>query len=604
MADGVLASESAEITRLMDRVRLASGVREKAEAINNLFRYLAVTSEILKNARFRNGVKTIMLEFQNNPSLPPGTFDDSIRVFCRKLATYESGPIEACLTVGPAPIAAGSTGATAAAAAAAPTAAGAAASTSATGYEILGAGGFGAVFSPALPNTVDGVSTNYPGNVTKMFYGEEERNAAMNAVERLPAIMGVNKGHRAHRYSRKYRGSNLPPSLFALLRAKNPDLRKSTELYLMRMPHLGIDIEHIEGAYKEVRKRPFEHILKQIQKVIHQTATIASNNYAHFDIRPSNVMITPSTGDITIVDFDWLKSYDVLYSEYPLGFFSNPPESIFIKKMPIGGSELSEAGIRSFLRAYGRDTKLSNYEDQNLSKLSIGLEKKNINTKTSLHSKLMTANVENFKYLRSKGYTNIKLLVKEQFLPYVDNYGLGFTLIELIAHVYPFGVNGSTGEVTIDKLALASRIKKEGVPYSDAELDIIIAAIKDTIVLLNRMSSFKMEERPTPAGAAAEIDRIVSTAYPTAAAAPNAANANNNARRELMRMAYLAAPNNAANNAAANNAAANANNNASRELMRMAYLAGNTDVLRNTRRKNRKSRKARKARKSRRNTRR
>ena len=48
-------------------------------------------------------------------------------------------------------------------------------------YSILGEGGYGLVFSPALPNN----TTNYPGDVTKLFFKKDNLKKAVSNIETI-----------------------------------------------------------------------------------------------------------------------------------------------------------------------------------------------------------------------------------------------------------------------------------------------------------------------------------------------------------------------------------------------------------------------------------
>jgi hypothetical protein len=189
-------------------------------------------------------------------------------------------------------------------------------------YNILGSGSFGMAFKPALPNIEDDHIVNYPNNVTKIFFNKTNLNKVMNATKNIENLMGKNKGHRMYKYRHKYTVRNLPYKVARKLRklSKRKTVKKTNRVHLMRMPYLGIDIEKISNLenniYKEIRKINFEIILRQIQKLIHQTANLAKEKYGHFDIRTPNIVVHPKSGSITIIDFDWLKGIDFFFVNF------------------------------------------------------------------------------------------------------------------------------------------------------------------------------------------------------------------------------------------------------------------------------------------------
>lgn len=366
-------------------------------------------------------------------------------------------------------------------------------------YTVIGAGSYGAVIKPALSNTIEGKITSFPGNVTKLFFRERNLNSTMKKIRQLPEIMGENKGHRADRYTRTYKGSNLPESLITQLKEKI-HINPTDNLYLMRLPDLGKDATKIKEVETEFRNRNFLHVLSQIRKLIHQTAKLASVGYAHMDIRPPNVMLTPTTGDITIVDFDWLKSYRELFMTYPFGFYSNPPESLFIEEMENDGVIPSWIVWNSaqFEKTWNvRGVKYN--EDGTLNKKQIV-------------DLVLEANSENYRYLQSVDYVHTPDNASLFFLPYIDNYGLAMTLQEILYHIYFSPTNIKPEEYPIHKDALGRLLKNEDRDYTSKELDTIISTLAALYPLLDRMSSLRMVNRPTPIEAAAIIDDIYETA--------------------------------------------------------------------------------------------
>jgi serine/threonine protein kinase len=137
----------------------------------------------------------------------------------------------------------------------------------------------------------------------------------------------MNEGQRVNRYNESFLASNLSNRI-----QKNCDINANNmPIYPLRMPYLGVSFNQIrEEEIMQIRKIPFTVLVNQIHKLFKQVNRIREVGFIHGDIRESNIMINPSTGKITLIDFDWLMSTNEFYAgyQYSLGFYSNPPESL------------------------------------------------------------------------------------------------------------------------------------------------------------------------------------------------------------------------------------------------------------------------------------
>ena len=77
---------------------------------------------------------------------------------------------------------------------------------------------------------------------------------------------------------------------------------------LLLLPDAGIDLDH----YKEVRA----HLISIASQFLRAVAFLHANKVAHCDLKPSNVVVDPDTGRVTLIDFDlavrgcdWLAGY-------------------------------------------------------------------------------------------------------------------------------------------------------------------------------------------------------------------------------------------------------------------------------------------------------
>lgn len=200
--------------------------------------------------------------------------------------------------------------------------------------KVLGEGSFGIVVGPALPNWNDAQQlVEYPQNVTKIFRTSRNRNKAIANSRRLQRTVRQLEA-TAERYRRPYRLRNLNANIRERVRNYlGPGTHDNRVLSLLRAPYLGQSIYHIDrtqAAYRAVRQIPYQVLCAQMLKCMEVVQAIHAAGYIHGDIRETNVLCHLETGALTIIDFDWLKPFDVFYSEYPTFFYSHPPEALFI----------------------------------------------------------------------------------------------------------------------------------------------------------------------------------------------------------------------------------------------------------------------------------
>lgn len=501
--------EAGRVGELLNRVSSAHGKVEKAHVVRDMFDLLAESQYLIHNARFMATVKAKITEMSSEPPEIYAILESSIKRLCAKIkSVYPDDATVGCAHPA-APVA--------------PT-------VPKPDYRILGMGSYGAVIKPALPNMVDGKLTEFPNNVTKIFFSKDDLASAMNHISLLPEVMGENDGHRANTYTQKYQVKNLPKNIADELKKKNPYTRPTNPIHIVRMPDLGSDVKHIGDIYKQLREIPVGVILAQIQKLLHQTAKLAAKGYGHFDIREPNVMVTPETGALTIIDFDLLDTFEDLRYDYPHGFYSNPPESLFINSVD---EMLEEIGRNRGLDVFEfiDDDKLErSYIRHNWRAFENAYAVHGIHDITDYRYKLRRALVETADYLLGTD-TYGDAIVLDHYMPYVDNYGLGLTLLEFLSYVYPITV-GVPRDSLIE--SFRTRLSNKGTPYTTEELEAIVTALMATVDVLTRISSLELSKRPSPADAAREMDAIVDTYTRSLPAMAN------NARAELDRMTVLA----------------------------------------------------------------
>lgn len=431
-------------------------------------------------------------------------------------------------------------------------------------YKKLGQGSYGYVLEPAVPNRIGAAVETYPGNVTKVFRNKQSFQNAMATVQKITEIMGPDEGHRAAAYQYPYTIQNLYANLPTNIQEQySKNIRTSKKkptnrLHMMRLPNLGFDITQVtrnKEIIKQIRNVPILTILQQVKKVVEQTLHMTQKQYIHADIRNTNVMIHPTTGTITIIDFDWLKPIDTIYHEYPFGFYNNPPELLFYsgtfpnntsscaKLIPIpvppaemrqlnlvkqkypdadyeevrymiqykirkGTVPTDEKRVLGPINQYIRHQKYTNFYDGLLIGFGGVMQLRECDDRASFDKIMQEVGCDNWTFIH--GLTNPTgsdrefIFYRDYIAPTFDNYGLGLTLLELFYFLYPGcitkGMLTGTPHENIAGLHvnLKSRITNNGTPYTDAEIEAIANALTETAMLFHLMGSFRLQDRPKP----------------------------------------------------------------------------------------------------------
>lgn len=372
-------------------------------------------------------------------------------------------------------------------------------------FNVLGSGSYGAVISPALPNVKDRAVVEFSGNVTKLFFKSDEKHKIMEKLDDISRTMGADPAHRINNYAHKYKIGNLPRSVVSEMeRKKGRTLRASENVYAVHMPNLGTDMKdsHIESHRVALRRIPVTQVVSQMVKLLKQTRMLAEHGWVHGDIREHNIMIHPETGVMAIIDFDWLKPYDEFLDEYPFGFYNNPPEFLLYENM----DSLVD-------KDYIDTDDVSNAMDEEKLDEYITYQKHGFKTYYSttdrstddLHDLILEANVENAKEMKDE-YENLTFEgIFSEKLPYFDNFGLGLTLLNFIARIYPGCIQETDIPADEDPRVqenIVSRLRgslsDNGRPYTDVEIHAIVSVLRNLSFLFTNMSNFEYRYRPTP----------------------------------------------------------------------------------------------------------
>lgn len=296
-------------------------------------------------------------------------------------------------------------------------------------------GQYGCVLRPALPNKNEsGVWHKYPENITKIYYNPESANKAEKNSEQIQKILGENNGLKIHRYKHQYTPNNLPLNI----RNSCHDI-SSKKIVTLRQKDLGIDIiDYSKPKYADLleqyRSLPVSKFLEQVQKLFHQVANLVKNKYIHGDIRETNILINPKTGEFTIIDFDWLYPVYNFFMSYPVGtFYSNPPESLMYVNFDVLPRDINlsnPAKVEQFIKV------LSLNSLEKISKKYMNAYKFYFNHPSYTAQYLIRKLVEDLDYLEENG-----IQTKFEFRNYLaktfDVWGLALSLRIFINIVWP-----------------------------------------------------------------------------------------------------------------------------------------------------------------------
>lgn len=200
--------------------------------------------------------------------------------------------------------------------------------------KVLGKGGFGVVFTPAMNNiNATGTRKSFPGHVTKVFFKEEAYKKALRDAEELKKKVPALAIPYAP-YEHPYKLKEIPASVIATLtRDDVGGVKRGDPAHMLHMPNLGVSIHDflkslpLRTTYQ--RSVPFEKTVQELYKLMTIVKAIGEAGLIHADIRETNVLVNPDTGDMTIIDFDLLSPKESM-SRKLRPFYNRPPELLYM----------------------------------------------------------------------------------------------------------------------------------------------------------------------------------------------------------------------------------------------------------------------------------
>ena len=369
-------------------------------------------------------------------------------------------------------------------------------------YKSLGAGGYGAVFSPAFPNLgPDGEFVAFPHNTVKLFYTPGALASAIEQYRRLPDLVGPNAGHRFHTYTHPYQVRDLSRQIWE----KIPEAKRPTAdgpLSLLRMPNLGVDLQTVQdnkaGEILQLSAVPLTDLLVQIHKLVGQVARLVQRGYIHGDIRSPNIMIDLTTGVMTLIDFDFLRPVEEFKTLYMtrgmVGFYNNPPESLLYKKLKTNAdlrrTDPETVGLAN-IELFVQPARVTEYVTDALNDFKAFFNTFRINTESLLRGVLNRANVPNAKhFLRNFDVCETK------FFQTLDSYSLSVSIINFLTN-----------------LMSAGRLNNRGTPYSHEQFNLMAACITEIENELHELADLELETRKNASEVFSTITRSITTLF-------------------------------------------------------------------------------------------
>ena len=310
-------------------------------------------------------------------------------------------------------------------------------------YSSLGAGGYGIVFSPAFPNSGEnGTFSSFPQNTVKVFYTPESQADAIAQYRQLGELIGPNTGHRFHSYRHPYYVHDLSDEILAELPERKRPVADGP-LSLLRMPNLGVDLNRVQtnraGEKTQIYSVPLTDLLIQIHKLVGQVARLVKRDYIHGDIRSLNVMIQPSSGVMTLIDFDFLRPRGefktLMLLRDMIGFYNNPPEGLLYKKLVYDAvlrARTPESIRLADIELYMEPSGLRNYLSDGFDDFHQYYRESGATTTTILGHLIRLSNLANVKqFLRNFDRAETK------FFKTFDSYSLSVTLQNFLANMIP-----------------------------------------------------------------------------------------------------------------------------------------------------------------------
>jgi hypothetical protein len=394
-------------------------------------------------------------------------------------------------------------------------------------HKILGYGSYGAVIQPALSNVnTKGNTHDFPGMVTKIFYNKKDLDKALSDAallkEKFPQL-AIDYKPYVKTYPLSYFDGN-KEVMDALLYGIRDVGKGEPTLYTLRMPFLGDSIFHVSQNPRlksKYYKQPPEKMITEVLKLLTIVESLVKAEHVHGDIRDANILVNVETGDLTIIDFDFLTTFDKTFDEMKylkpwlpieiLFFMEGNDKSVeSFLKLPLEDVYLDRTykyKIQELIRKYRHPTLTHGVLLTMLTNMMMDVYHTMLHIETSMKMTREMAIKETMKRLRIACLSTI------------DTFGLGGALFSLFNGMPKTGEYEALAIFIHDKLIPAMTLANVGYRFHPEN---IIHNIKKFI--RNNYPSVKLDEVPTIQSETARLEmlaEVVGDAVPAPAAAPS-----------------------------------------------------------------------------------
>jgi len=160
----------------------------------------------------------------------------------------------------------------------------------------VASGSEGCVVKPAFPNN-DGP---HERNVAKIFFRKKNAKNALNRNAQLGSI-GIEPS--MFPYTRTFKGRNVPGPFRERCRVVSDE----QDLGVVRMPNLGVDFFTLleePSLVAQIQRLPLSAVLENgVLRLFQTILKLRKAGVIHFDVRFENVMLDPTTGTFTLIDY-------------------------------------------------------------------------------------------------------------------------------------------------------------------------------------------------------------------------------------------------------------------------------------------------------------
>jgi tRNA A-37 threonylcarbamoyl transferase component Bud32 len=320
---------------------------------------------------------------------------------------------------------------------------------------LRGIGSYGAVVSPAIDNIIRGEIHTFPNKVTKLLFRKNAYNKTLHNMrvikERIPELAYNIDTYERNIRLEDIRNEAIREQILRHFQKKKIDVTDATLLYGVRMNDMGYDLFEIysnEALQQYLLTHvSFKEIVVNMKKVAETVQAILTTGLIHGDIRDVNILCNVNTGELQVIDFDFLHPIGRPELEYYRMRYSYPIESYIINNTDDLLTYIKETSIQPYIF---KDTIITGIHKRVVDHITAHYD-----TVIALFAFFKIMDKDELITMLVKGYTNaiIKLIntirespverrsaeceiiLKDTYNKTCDSYGLGIAFIHYISGI-------------------------------------------------------------------------------------------------------------------------------------------------------------------------